>query len=638
MLASRFRYAISTLCVTLISTGVYGSGVGVRDLFRAGNIQEIELSPNGDYVAYQQNLKVIAGNESVGYATIHHFSDNQYIYEVEWTSNNTLIVQTRSWVSGDWFMWVTRLGVLDNGDFGTLIERRHDVGGYIADPLSGSDDEIIFAKLDEKSDYYATELYRMSVFEKKTDRAFKRKFRLDTGDGELFYYLQDPAGDYTLGIRSDEGIPELWRRQPGQKHWARIWSSTTEADFLPISISSDGNSLWALSNAFTDKSAAIEFDLQTNTLRQVLYEDERFDLEGIIFDTETLLPRAIFYLEQGLVQYRFFADEAEREHKALQAQFPNKDIIVTGRSDDDSVLLVHASTSSSRGSVHICDMTADECSAVGAVAPWLDDAQLSDAIALSVSSSDDVVVDAFLTLPTAGGASIPLVAMPHGGPIGISDDRHFSAEVQWLASNGYAVLQVNYRGSSGYGRKFEAAGMRQWGRGIEDDIEASVRLVLSQHPNLDGDRVGIFGGSYGGYSALMSVIRNPQLFKCAASWAGVTDLTLIFNQSRTRLSSSLREAMIERIGSPVVDYEEQKANSPVYRYKDVKRPILLGHGTDDTIVDVEHSWRLRKLMELAGATPEFLILDDVEHGFDNVDDVAAFYEPLVAFLDKHLKR
>ena len=171
----------------------------------------------------------------------------------------------------------------------------------------------------------------------------------------------------------------------------------------------------------------------------------------------------------------------------------------------------------------------------------------------------------------------------------------------------------------------------------EDDIEASVKSVIAHYPEIDGERVGIYGGSYGGYSALMSVIRSPDLFKCAASFAGVTDLTLLFTQSSSTRSEALRSTLIEFIGDPDIDYAEQVKHSPVYRYKDIKRPVLIAHGMEDTIVDFEHSWRMQKMIGLAGSAPEFILLPGVGHGFTYISDAKDLYEPLVSFFDTHLK-
>jgi dipeptidyl aminopeptidase/acylaminoacyl peptidase len=198
-------------------------------------------------------------------------------------------------------------------------------------------------------------------------------------------------------------------------------------------------------------------------------------------------------------------------------------------------------------------------------------------------------------------------------------------------------LQVNYRGSSGYGQAFQSAGLREWGRGIEDDIESSVLRVLAEFPQVDETRIGLFGSSYGGYSALMGVIRNPELFKCAASFAGVTDLPLVFARGIVKRNEDLRDILIRIVGDPEKDYAEMRENSPVYRFREINRPILLAHGADDYTVDVEHTWRLYKLLELRNMAPELIIMANVGHGFGYLSEIREFYVPLIAFLDSHLK-
>ena len=135
----------------------------------------------------------------------------------------------------------------------------------------------------------------------------------------------------------------------------------------------------------------------------------------------------------------------------------------------------------------------------------------------------------------------------------------------------------------------------------------------------------------------MSVIRNPELFKCAASFAGVTDLTLLFTPYIRKRSEYLREALIEFVGDPDIDYAEQTENSPVYRYRDITRPVLLAHGMDDTVVDFEHSWRMQKMMRLSGQAPKFILLRGIGHGFRLIDEARELYDPLIEFLDMHLK-
>jgi dipeptidyl aminopeptidase/acylaminoacyl peptidase len=608
--------------------------VTFNDLFRARNVHSIELSPTAEFIAYRRGQEIWVGNADVSYRRIHRFYDYVVVQGIYWIGNDSLVVLIWNGNTGKSILHSTRMGPDKNGGYVEISQKYYTVDGYIEDVLLEDPNEIIFARMRRDDESVAVDLFRINVFADPLG-IFKRSQAISTGSKDYYSYVRDSAYNYVVGIRYNDGVPEIWRRSVGGDDWTRLWVATKESELNPFSISADGRSLFALSNAFTDKTAAVEIDLQEGTLVRTIYEHERFDLDTLLIDDNSE-PFGAIYTEQGIYRYHFFADDARKEFQRVQAKFPDKGIIIVGRSSDGNVQLVKTSTSKDRGQIQRCDLSSDECEMLVSLAPWLDDAELSDTVVLDIDSKVGVTVDAFLTLPVDGGESLPLIAMPHGGPIGVSDSRYFSEHVQWLAHNGYAVLQVNYRGSSGYGKEFESAGLREWGRGIEDDIDAAVLTALDRYPQLDRGRVGIFGASYGGYSALMSVIRNPDLYQCGASFAGVTDLTLLFSQSRMHRNPELREKMTRIIGDPDLDYEEQRANSPVYRYKEIQRPILLAHGTKDRVVDVEHSWRLRMLMRLTGVEPEFVILDDVGHGFTLIKEAKSLYDPLLVFLDKHL--
>lgn len=641
MAASRGATRIGLLAASFLLAGiahgeeVFGTTPSFFDLFRGAAVRSVELSPTAEYLVYQSQQQVFAGNPELGYVRIFNFSDDERIRNIEWIGADALVLQTYNRATGRSRLYSSKLGLNEAGELAEVAWERHSVRGYIHDVLPDEPDRMIFARYRDEDDFTAADLFNIDVFE-NSNRLFRGRNKVDTGSEDFISYVQDQDGNYVIGLRRPNGIPEIWQREPGGKEWTRRWVANKESQIAPVSVSPDRRTLYALSNLTTDKMAAVEFDLVAGELARVIYEHERFDIDWILVDEAHPVPYGVIYTEQGFWRYHFFADDYRDEYLQVQAQFPDQGVVIVGRSDDDEVLLVQASTSMDRGQIHRCEKTAGSCEMVMALSPWLDGKALSDTVVLEIEAEEGLIVDAFLTLPVAGGDSIPLVVMPHGGPIGVRDSRYFSGDVQWLARNGYAVLQVNYRGSSGYGKEFIEAGLREWGRGIEDDIDAAVMHALQRYPQLDRERIGIFGASYGGYSALMSVIRNPELYQCAASFAGVTDLTLLFAQSRLHKNPALREALIRIVGDPDLDYEEQTSNSPVYRYREIDRPVFLAHGTRDRVVDIEHSWRLRMLMRMRGIDPEFVVIDDVQHGFEYVEDAALLYDPLLEFLDQHL--
>jgi dipeptidyl aminopeptidase/acylaminoacyl peptidase len=227
--------------------------------------------------------------------------------------------------------------------------------------------------------------------------------------------------------------------------------------------------------------------------------------------------------------------------------------------------------------------------------------------------------------------------MPHGGPIGMADVRGYSSDVQYLARSGFAVLQVNYRGSGGYGRRFQEAGHRQWGRGIEDDIETAVDHVLASG-RVDGGRMCVVGASYGGYSALMMVIREPKRYRCAASLSGVTDIALLFNVDSVTGGEILTSQMEKIVGDPDRDYEEMRRYSPVYRADEIEVPIHLAHGEWDRTVDLDHLIRMKLALDLAKTPAQATIYAKMGHGFASREAAVRHWLNLYAFLAQHLNR
>lgn len=636
------------VCVLAFAFAPYGYAEGVTeepaednevtfaDLFRETSVKTPRLSPDGEHVAYFRFNMLVIGEPRGTFEDIREFSDWVDIRGLSWIGHDTVLVE--SWDNRYGHFWMTavrfRQDAEGNLELDEIID--HDIAALLIDPVFANNNRMTIAKPRWEDDLFAADLYSIDVF-KPIENQLKKSNRIDTGSDQFYAYARDADGNYVLAIRFVAGVPEIWQRPSTGDEWVHTWTADREKSFLPVSMSADARTLWVLTSLESDRVVAAAFDLGTKQVTETLFEHDRVDVDSIIMSHDGREPVGVTYTEQGLVQYHYFSDAHAGEFESIRAHFPELGVIRIGSAPDTGRQLVVASSPSLRGEIHVCDTREDWCELIESVAPWLENKPLSETVAFDVQSTDDIVVEAFLTLPVNTEGDIPLIALPHGGPIGISDVRYFSGEVQWLAHNGYAVLQVNYRGSGGYGQTFENAGLRQWGRGIEDDIEASVYKVLEDYPQLDGDRVGIFGGSYGGYSAIMSVIRNPELFKCAASYAGVMDLTLLFTESTTRQNNYLREILVRYVGDPDIDYAEQREHSPVYRYEDINRPILLGHGLDDEVADFEHSWRLRKMLRLRGVDPEFVILRGVGHSFDYISEAEQFYGPLVEFLDRHLK-
>ncbi len=252
---------------------------------------------------------------------------------------------------------------------------------------------------------------------------------------------------------------------------------------------------------------------------------------------------------------------------------------------------------------------------------------------VTIKARDGVVLHGYLTKPAApAGKKLPLIVLPHGGPHGVHDTWGWDREVQYLAYHGYAVLQVNYRGSNGYGQKFQDLGYRNWGTTMQDDLADSVQWA-EQQQNIDPARVCTYGASYGGYAALENVIRYPALYKCAIGYVGVYDLTLQAKYSDTRRSASGRNYLDIVLGD---DKQELEKYSPAYNADKIQVPVFIAYGGKDQRVVPENAKELMAAMDKIGKHYDSMFEPYEAHGFIKPEHKYELYTRILQFLDANI--
>jgi dipeptidyl aminopeptidase/acylaminoacyl peptidase len=406
-----------------------------------------------------------------------------------------------------------------------------------------------------------------------------------------------------------------------------------EAGFQPQALSYDGDLIYGVSDEGRAQRELVEFDPIRRKVTRTLFSKPGVDIVSVVLD-ERRRPIGAVYFESGKAVTEYFDADRQRFAGLLSQAFPDRTVTAAGRSRDGRQLLAWVQGSDQPAQLYHVDAARGEAALLDVAAPWLEGKHFAASQLLQVKSSDGLPIEAYLTMP-AGEGRRPLVVLPHGGPVGVSDHLLFNPEVQFLASLGYAVLQVNYRGSDGYGKAFREAGYGQWGTRIEDDIDAAMQAALARHP-LDPQRMCVMGASYGGYSALESALRWPQRFRCAISIAGVSDRVLLFSASDFGQSARRREHAERVIGNPLTELDQMLATSPLYHYRDLQVPVMLVHGGEDVRVDYEHSRRLVRMLNLAGRRPVMLSFDRAGHGIEDMDDIDKAYSGIAGFLRQHL--
>lgn len=379
-------------------------------------------------------------------------------------------------------------------------------------------------------------------------------------------------------------------------------------------------------------SALYRLNLKSREVEK-LYNFESVDINNVVTD---FADRDVIGV-RGHVdrpQYHWIDpnDPAARLHGALERAFAGQSVIVTSTSDDGSVAIVYVYSDTSPGDYYWFDTKTKKADFLRSARSWIDPRQMRPMEPITITARDGLKLRGYLTRPAGEGAH-PLVVLPHGGPHGIRDVWGFDWEVQLLANRGYAVLQLNYRGSAGYGMDFEYAGYRQWGKSMQDDVTDATKWAIEQGITKP-DRICIYGASYGGYAALMGVIREPKLYRCAIGYVGVYDLELMYESGDIPDSRSGVAYLNRVLGD---DRADLRSRSPVHLARDIEVPVLLIHGKEDWRADYKQAKRMRSALEDNKKQLEWMSLSREGHGVYDEETRREVYDRIIKFLDKQLK-
>lgn len=368
---------------------------------------------------------------------------------------------------------------------------------------------------------------------------------------------------------------------------------------------------------------------------KVIAEDPEADVTSVYTDSHTGAI-AGFYVGGSVTKVRWLDPSAQRRQEALQRAFPGREVAIYGWTLDGSKTLARVETPSSPPLYYLVDFTAHRADIAAEEYPSLVNVTLGDVKEISYKARDGTEIPAYLTTPPATSATpLPLVVLPHGGPQA-RDYLAFDWLAQFLASRGYAVLQPQFRGSTGFGEAFREAGYRQWGGLMQDDVTDGVHALIDRGV-ADAHRICIVGASYGGYAALAGAAFTPDLYSCAVSISGVTDLPALMRESvpiyRGTLSTSLSDWKAH-IGAP--NDPTLAAKSPINSIKSIKIPVLIVYGTGDGVVPNEQSERMARGLRNAGKSVTVSVLQGEDHWLSRTETRVQVLKELEAFLGQHL--
>ena len=447
-------------------------------------------------------------------------------------------------------------------------------------------------------------------------------------------WFADRSGVVRAGLGYSGRRLRLIYREPGEEEFrtlANMRLEESDGEIETFRFVSSGDKGYAMSNTRTGRFGVYEFDWKTSELGKAVFEHPQVDVESFSMNDAGDAIEGVYYTDD-----RERVVWLDHEMKLLQAEIdaalPGRMNWVTSSNRDRTRFLVWSGAANDPGHYYHFNRATERMERLATPYEKLKDRSLAPVTQVSYQARDGLAVPAYLTLPLGREPKkLPLVVLPHGGPH-VRDSLTFDYWVQFLANRGYAVLQPNFRGSSGYGREFMEKGFGQWGGAMQDDVTDGVQWLIGEG-TVDPKRICIVGASYGGYAALMGAIKTPGLYRCAVSWAGVTDVNDMMRFDRNQMLPVRYRNWRNRVrGTAETDLRQV---SPVHRAADVGVPVLLMHGTADDNVPYRQAESFVKSMKKAGKPLEFIEFPDVGHDIENTADRIRFLGAIETFLATH---
>jgi dipeptidyl aminopeptidase/acylaminoacyl peptidase len=460
--------------------------------------------------------------------------------------------------------------------------------------------------------------------------------------GDVQSWLLDAKGEPRLATVTEKGRSSVHYLDPATKEWRELVSfgqfTGGKGSFRPLAFAPDGT-LYVVTHAHKDKSTVHSYDLASGKINErALVELEHYDFSGQLIMGQDKLLGVRFLADAPGTRWLDPAMQAVQEQ--VDALLPGTINLVSPPARPESPNLLVEAFSDRQPRVYLLYNSATKkLSKVGEARPQIKPSQMGKQELVSYAARDGLKIPAWLTLPKDKDKNLPMVVLVHGGPYVRGKQWGWHADAQFLASRGYAVLEPEYRGSTGFGQAHFRAGWKQWGLKMQDDIADGTRWAIAQGI-ADGKRICIAGASYGGYATLMGLIRDPDLYRCGIDWAGVTDIKLMYTghwSFQSDLPDSWKQyGMPYLVGDLEKDAEQLKATSPLEQAARITQPLLLAYGGSDRRVPIYHGKKFRDAVQKTNPQVEWVQYDEEGHGWALPKNRYDFWGRVEKFLERHI--
>lgn len=602
--------------------------IPMKDFFRNPEKSGYQISPDGQYFSYRAPWKnrMNIFVQKIGDTTV-----------TQVTTDTIKDINSYFW-KGDRLLYTRDI----NGDENFIVFSASRDGKDVKrlTPEKGVRAEI----LDNLRDISGMEKKVLLVMNQRNPQVFDPYLcDIETGNIEVLYdnskdnfenWVTDHNGVIRFALKTDGTDNVYYYRASDKDPFTEYIRIGYRDSWSPLLFTFDNKNLIVSHNLNgRDKNAIAEWDLAAKKEIKLLHENPDYDVTGVDWSRKRKV--LTMYAWEGVKSEKKIIDDQTRQlFNKLEKQFPGYDISIVSENDDETKRTIWVGSDRVTGRFYYHENGKEDFTLLCDRTPWLKEEHMAEMKPIKFTSRDGLTIHGYLTLPVGREAkNLPVVINPHGGPWA-RDGWGFNQEVQFLANRGYAVLQMDFRGSTGYGRKHWEASFKQWGKKMQDDITDGVNWLIKEGI-ADSNRVAIYGGSYGGYATLAGITFTPDLYACAIDYVGVSNLFTFMN-TIPPYWESYRKQLYEMVGDPQKDSILLKEASPVFHVNKIKCPLFIAQGANDPRVNKAESDQVVEALKKRGVEVQYLVKDNEGHGFRNEENQFDFYGAMEKFLDQHI--
>lgn len=615
----------------------------IEDFLRNADYENIKISPDGKRFAatYRDGTEVklrVINREKMVAESNFEFGEFHQVSEFHWLNNERLIMREQKFV-----------GNLDTKGGPSLLYASNYDGkkgmylgaGRLASQGSGGASFTIIDLLEDEPEYIVVgqfnasgiRPFRINVYSGR--KQFMGSPKMTSVDSFSGGAAVDHDGQLRFVVESaDRGQKLITHYRSSDSDEWKILDVGTRRErslTLPAALSKDNSKVYLASNHDASTSGIFEYDLENGAL-ELLFRDPNVDASQMISATDRTVL-GLRYMPAKVETLWLNPEHPDAQaYIGLQKAFPGQDVQITSYTKDGSEEVVVVDSDTNPGDFYIYDRDEKQLKYLLSRRPWIKPEQMAEVTPIKITARDGLELRGYLTLPRGKKPeNLPMVVHPHGGPHGPRDEWRYDWRTQFMANRGYAVLQINFRGSGGYGQEFEEAGHMNWGTSMQDDVTDATLWAVDQGI-ADRDRLCIFGGSYGGYASLQGVVREPDLYKCAIGYVGVYDMSLFNKCGDIPKTKAGKEYLARVVGTDPQVWDER---SPAKNAEKIKAAVFLAHGEDDVRVPMCQGESMKKALEKAGK--DFIWMQkDEGHGYQKLENKIDFYSTMENFLAEHI--